>query len=280
MKSNTSSYLASALVLALFSGAAQAGDCPGNLKKVKTRNLNDKINCLNAENAARIKETGTLNSQVQTVQNQANAIQAQLNGVANQVTALDTTVQGLQKQTDALAGQVSILQEDVTQLRNDVNVIKGLPKVDPIGVVTSDIIEAEVTGLGKVVSSSDGTAYVNATFRLKNISTQDLYLACNHSAEFIAADEHGIVATAQDCSGIQSIPNNSIIPRTPFTVVSPGSALTIGYTSGEISKDSAAMLGNHFSLGFNLIRYLEPNLEQSTNHVSLSFSFMNITATQ
>ena len=209
-------------------------------------------------------------------------------GTAN-VTSLQTAVNQMQGQINTLQSKItdgSSYQAAIEQLQADVRTLQGLPKVDPIGVFENDYLYAQVVGLTRVFSSTDGSAYVTATFQLKNKSTETIYLAYDESKRFTVADDHGIsvqqTAFYGDLKGIRGvdIQGNGTEARQDFSVLAPGSVISVGLVSPNISKDFAAKLGNRFNLTFSLVRYLEPNLAQSNKLGLTTVGFANITATQ
>lgn len=183
---------------------------------------------------------------------------------------------------------INCLNASIKQLQDEVNALKGLSKVDPIGKVTSEKLEAEVTGLGKVVKEPTSTTreeYVTASFSIKNMSTEDLYVAFDAHTGFVATDTHGIKATTRECSGMRSVgtwnsPNAFADDRSKYTVIPPSGAVSIAFTTDKLTSEPSAKLGERFMLGFSVVRYRDPSRETSKNFVSIPFRFLNITATQ
>lgn len=254
MKNNRLSvYPSIALVLALVSGVSHAGNCPGNLKKVNPGTVNASVNCLNKENAARTSETAALQTQIDSLK--------------------------------AQVGDASSFQAAIEQLQKDVRALQGLTPVAPIGVFENDFLKANALGVTKILSGQDGRAYVSATFQIQNKSASTLYLAYDLNKRFTVVDDHGISAVGSDygreISGLNAVNSEyDQQSRSNFSVVSPGSVVSIGFETGWIDKEAAAKLGSRFNLTFTVMRYLEPQLAQSNKTDSVTLGFANIVATQ
>jgi hypothetical protein len=224
------------LLFVLCAGASHAADCPGKLKNVNKKNVNAIINCLNAENAARIQENGNL-------LNQINALKAQV-------------------------VDVSSFQAQIESLQRDIDFLKGLPPVAPIGSFENTFMKVQAVGLIKRVSATTGRASFSGTFEVQNKTASPLYIAWERTNGFAVTDNAGNTASCSGLSGSAcsvagiaelrgDVATNA---RSGFSVLAPNSILSFGMTTNEVAADVAARLGNRFNLTFTMLRYLDPGL--------------------
>lgn len=254
--------LVSALALALFANASLA-DC-SKVKKVNPKTINSTIDCLNSENAAQASDLKSLHDKTGSFRSDIPDLQTQVDTLRSQI------------------GDTSSFQAAIEQLQADVKALQGIPPVTPIGTFENDYLKAQALGVTKIFSSQDGTAYISATVQIENKSAGTLYLAYDYTKGFTAVDDHGISANNYQYpnSGINGVFGNSeTLSRSSFSVLSPGSVMSVGLTTNTVEKDQAAKLGNRFNLTFTVVRYLEPNLEQGKFDTA-TIGFAGITATQ
>jgi hypothetical protein len=272
----------------LLSGASLAADCP-QITKAKGKAVKDAINCLIGENAARAQETSSLGAQIQVGGGGFNPsnLQSQIDALNAQIGSANSGLPNLQTQVDALKAQISdgsSFQAAIEQLQADVKALQGIPPVTPIGTFENDFVKAQVVGLTKIISTEDGTSYVNASFQIQNKTASPLYLAYV-GGSFSVVDDHGISAGSNECCyahevGLPEFGSGSgDFQRSSFSVLAPNGIVSVGILGNTIDKDRTAKLGNRFNLSFTLQRYLEPNLEQGKTDTA-TLGFAGIVATQ
>jgi hypothetical protein len=213
-----------------------AGNCPGNLRTTSKKNVNAVINCLNAENAARVQENAGLISQL-------NSLKAQISDLSS------------------LRTQIETLQQDVSYL-------KGLPPVIPIGTYENDFMKVTVLGLRKLVSSSTGQASFTGTFQVQNKTASPLYVGWDRISGFAVTDNAGNTASCSGLSGAGCSPagiaglrdDAPSASRSNFSMLAANSILTFGLTTNSLTTDVSAKLGTRFNLTFELVRYINPDL--------------------